>query len=207
MGDEEICCTLLLVTAELRESYGSEVRISDPVLCGNLINTVDNVKGVRVLGGMRMTESKRICALETLPQCAHSSSELLGGRLSRDERWLCSSFGSESEQVVHWLKPIRSQKTWNPCGSGPLSVQKAEWRQGKGRQKGSTEQTGKQQGQIKFPLEIAVGPQREGFPGGADSNESACNAKDLGLISGSGRSPGGQNGYPFQYSCLKNPMG
>ncbi|KAI4579104.1 hypothetical protein MJT46_000472 [Ovis ammon polii x Ovis aries] len=98
MGDEEICCTLLLVTAELRESYGSEVRISDPVLCGNLINTVDNVKGVRVLGGMRMTESKRICALETLPQCAHSSSELLGGRLSRDERWLCSSFGSESEQ-------------------------------------------------------------------------------------------------------------
>lgn len=39
LGDEEICCTLLLVTAELRESYGSEVRISDPVLCGNLINT------------------------------------------------------------------------------------------------------------------------------------------------------------------------
>lgn len=39
MGDEEICCTLLLVTAELWESYCSEVYISDPVLCGNLINT------------------------------------------------------------------------------------------------------------------------------------------------------------------------
>lgn len=38
MGDE-ICCALLLVTAELRESYCSEAYISDPVFCGNLINT------------------------------------------------------------------------------------------------------------------------------------------------------------------------
>ena len=29
---------------------------------------------------------------------------------------------------------------------------------------------------------------------------------DAGLISGSGRSPGGGNGNPLQYSCLKNPM-
>ena len=29
---------------------------------------------------------------------------------------------------------------------------------------------------------------------------------DTGLISGSGRSPGGGNGNPLQYSCLKNPM-
>ena len=28
---------------------------------------------------------------------------------------------------------------------------------------------------------------------------------DGGLIPGSGRSPGGGNGYPFQYSCLENP--
>ena len=33
-----------------------------------------------------------------------------------------------------------------------------------------------------------------GFPGGSDSKESACNAGDLGLISGSGRSPGGGHG-------------
>ena len=38
------------------------------------------------------------------------------------------------------------------------------------------------------------------------SRESACNAGDLGLIPGSGRSPGEGNGYPLQYSCLKNPM-
>ena len=35
---------------------------------------------------------------------------------------------------------------------------------------------------------------------------SACNAGDLGSIPGSGRSPGEENGNPFQYSCLENPM-
>ena len=29
---------------------------------------------------------------------------------------------------------------------------------------------------------------------------------DLGLIPGSGRSPGVGNGNPLQYSCLKNPI-
>ena len=33
-----------------------------------------------------------------------------------------------------------------------------------------------------------------GFPGGSDGKESACNAGDPGLISGSGRSPGEGNG-------------
>ena len=36
--------------------------------------------------------------------------------------------------------------------------------------------------------------------------ESACNAGDLGLIPGSGRSPGERNGCHLQYSCLENPM-
>ena len=35
---------------------------------------------------------------------------------------------------------------------------------------------------------------------------SACNARVLGLIPGSGRSPGEGNGKPLQYSCLGNPM-
>ena len=37
-----------------------------------------------------------------------------------------------------------------------------------------------------------------------------ANAGDItetGLIPGSGRSPGGGNGNPLQYSCLENPMG
>ena len=44
------------------------------------------------------------------------------------------------------------------------------------------------------------------FPGGSNSKETACNAGDLGLILGLGRSPVERNGNPLQYSCLKNPM-
>ena len=36
--------------------------------------------------------------------------------------------------------------------------------------------------------------------------ESACQAGDTGWITGLGRSPGGGNGKPLQYSCLENPM-
>ena len=36
--------------------------------------------------------------------------------------------------------------------------------------------------------------------------ESACNAGALGLIPGSGRSPGEGNGNPLHCSCLGNPM-
>ena len=36
--------------------------------------------------------------------------------------------------------------------------------------------------------------------------ESACTAADTGSIPGSGRSSGGGNGNPLQYSCLRNPM-
>ena len=43
------------------------------------------------------------------------------------------------------------------------------------------------------------------FPGGLDGKVSAYNVGDLGLISGSGRSPGEGNGNPLWYSCLENP--
>ena len=42
---------------------------------------------------------------------------------------------------------------------------------------------------------------------GSDGKESACNAGDLGLIPGLGRSPGGGHGNPLQYSCLEKPHG
>ena len=44
------------------------------------------------------------------------------------------------------------------------------------------------------------------FPGVSDGKASAYNAGNLGLIPGSERSPGEENGNPLQYSCLKNPM-
>ena len=46
-----------------------------------------------------------------------------------------------------------------------------------------------------------------GFPGGSDGKESASIVGDLGLIPGSGRSPGGGHGNPLQYSYLENPHG
>ena len=44
------------------------------------------------------------------------------------------------------------------------------------------------------------------FSGGPDSEESACNAGDLGSVPRWGRSPGGGHGNPLQYSCLENPI-
>ena len=41
---------------------------------------------------------------------------------------------------------------------------------------------------------------------GSAGKESACNAGDLGLILGLGRSPGEGKGYPLQYSDLENSM-
>ena len=35
---------------------------------------------------------------------------------------------------------------------------------------------------------------------------NAEDARDVGLIPGSGRAPGERNGNPLQYSCLRNPM-
>ena len=41
---------------------------------------------------------------------------------------------------------------------------------------------------------------------GFSDKEPPSSAGDRGSISGSGKSPGGGNGNPFQYFCLKNPM-
>jgi len=45
-----------------------------------------------------------------------------------------------------------------------------------------------------------------GFSGSSDDEECACNTRNLGLIPGSGRSPGEENGYLLQKSCLENSM-
>ena len=45
-----------------------------------------------------------------------------------------------------------------------------------------------------------------GFPGCTSDEESACNARDPGLIPRLGRSPEIRNGNPLQYSCLENLM-
>ena len=45
-----------------------------------------------------------------------------------------------------------------------------------------------------------------GFPCASAVKESTCNAEDLGLIPGLGRSPGERKGYPLQYSGRENSM-
>ena len=41
---------------------------------------------------------------------------------------------------------------------------------------------------------------------GRNPPANAGNVRAVGLIPGSGRSPGGERGNPLQYSCLENPM-
>ena len=53
---------------------------------------------------------------------------------------------------------------------------------------------------------LVGGGKQWGFPGSSAGKESACNAGDLGSIPGLGRSPGGGQGYPLQYSGLENSM-
>ena len=53
---------------------------------------------------------------------------------------------------------------------------------------------------------FSILPYTMSFPGGSEVKASACNARDLGSIPGSGRCPGEGNGNPLQYSCQENPM-
>ena len=47
-------------------------------------------------------------------------------------------------------------------------------------------------------IQVGCAYQHEGFPGGSDGTEAACNAGDLGSIPGSGSSLGEGNGSPLQ---------
>ena len=51
-----------------------------------------------------------------------------------------------------------------------------------------------------FPIRTVFGAVVKNLPA------HAGDARDMGLIPGSGRSPGVGNGNPLQYSCLENPM-
>ena len=56
---------------------------------------------------------------------------------------------------------------------------------------------------------LLLTPNGTELPRWLSSKESACTegaAGEVGLMSELGRSPGGGQGNPFQYSCLENPM-
>ena len=56
------------------------------------------------------------------------------------------------------------------------------------------------------PVSPELQMNEEGFPGGSEGEESACNAGDWGLIPESRRSPVEGHGNPLEYSCLENPL-
>ena len=56
------------------------------------------------------------------------------------------------------------------------------------------------------PARVLPFAPKQGFPGDSDGKDSTCDAGDLGLIPGLGRSPGEGYGLLFQYSCLENYM-
>ena len=58
---------------------------------------------------------------------------------------------------------------------------------------------------LKWKILSWVLKDKWGFPGGSDGKESACNARDLGSIPGSGRSPGGANGNPLHILAWRIP--
>ena len=56
------------------------------------------------------------------------------------------------------------------------------------------------------PVLIAGLQSRKGFPSGSVVKNPPANARDSGLIRGSGKCPGEGNGNPLQCSCLGNPI-
>ena len=61
---------------------------------------------------------------------------------------------------------------------------------------------------MSFPSFLTMTFYKRGFPCGSAGKEFACNAGNLGLSPGLGRSlfPGEGKGYPLQYSDLENSM-
>ena len=55
-------------------------------------------------------------------------------------------------------------------------------------------------------LSLVITELVRGLPQLLRIKESTCNAGDMGLIPGSGRSPGRGNSNPLQYSYWENPM-
>ena len=67
-------------------------------------------------------------------------------------------------------------------------------------------QTGCPQTRVRFGQMCSAHRAFQGALVVKNPSANARDARDTGLISVSGRSPGGGHGNPLQYSCLENPM-
>ena len=137
---------------------------------------------------------------------------------SRQSERIWLVWPSKSKLGATRWKVTRSQTAFNNllnCGLGWQSEQWLNWHlwemckgflYRKGNWTGRSESNLYKKVKWFLQLKMLITQLPRGFPGGSDGKESACNAGDLGLIPGWGRSPGEGNGNPLQYSCLENSV-
>ena len=113
--------------------------------------------------------------------CSPPGSSVHGTSQARILEWVAISFSRESSQ----------HRNWTQIAHGWFSGRILTCHEG---------------GPGSFPGPCSRGDPFLGFPCGSAGKESACNAGDLGLIPGVGRSPGEGKGYPLQYSGPENSM-
>ena len=80
------------------------------------------------------------------------------------------------------------------------------WAREKGRLQCRRQQFNSRVRKIPWRRDRLPTPVFLGFPCGSAGKESTCNAGDLDLVRGLGRSLGEGKGYPLQYSGLENSM-
>ena len=105
---------------------------------------------------------------------------------------LCSKQKVVPSNVVDWGCLLR-QSCWEEHQDSKFSVSFT-----------ALQMTFSHDAKFQFLLTSILVPRN--FPGGSAGKESACNAGDLGLIPGLGRSPGEEKGYLLQYSGLENSI-
>ena len=90
------------------------------------------------------------------------------------------------------------------CGEGKCNVYGKVPNKESGTASAQKTQTPRWVSAKPFSLRLVL--DHTGLPYGSADKESTCNAGDLDLIPGLGRSPGEGKGYPLQYSGLENSM-
>ena len=75
------------------------------------------------------------------------------------------------------------------------------WRISWTEEPGRLQSTGSQRVGHDWATSLSLSCSNTGFPGGSVVKNLPANAEDSSLVPGSGRSPGGGNGNPFQYTC------
>ena len=119
--------------------------------------------------------------------CSLPGSSIHGISQARILEWVAISFSRRSSQPGNW--------TWVSCivgrGFTVWATREVLW-----RRHAIIYQTG---------IDRDTATDTDELHWWLSDTEPACNAGDLGLIPGLGRSPGEGNGNPLQYSCLENP--